>query len=75
MIKGLTSDLDFMRKTQVALDASSTMVRKNLCPAVVGIEKGPKHPCEQDQMNEQLFYYQKGKAVSFALPKDIQCNL
>ena len=35
----------------------------------------PKHPCEQDQMNEQLFYYQKGKAVSFFLPNDIQFNI
>ena len=34
-----------------------------------------KHPREQDQMNEQLFYYEKERVVTFALPKDIQCSL
>jgi len=35
------SDLSFIKKTQVHLLQSSTMVRKYLKPSIVGIEKGP----------------------------------
>ena len=32
----------------------------------------PKHPYAQDQKNEKIFYYQKGKEASFDLPKGKQ---
>ena len=31
-----------------------------------------KHPYAQDQKNEKIFYYQKGKEASFVLPKGKQ---
>ena len=31
-----------------------------------------KHPYAQDQKNEKIFYYQKGKEASFVLPRGKQ---
>ena len=39
--KGLVSDFVFIRKTQVHLEWSSTIVRKYLCPSTVGVYRGP----------------------------------
>jgi hypothetical protein len=38
--KGLVSDFVFIRKTQVHLEWSSTIVRKYLCPSTVGVYRG-----------------------------------
>ena len=35
----------------------------------------PTHPCESNQMNIQIFYYQKEKVISFVWAKDRQHNL
>lgn len=77
MIKGLTSDLDFIRKIQVALVASSTTMRKYLKPSIVEVEKGP-HTSMCTKSKEQwdmlllegkgnLFCLAKGKLVQWLL--------
>ena len=58
-----------MRKTQVALDASSTIVRKYLCPVVVGIENGPQTSMWTRSNEWTALLLSKGKGGLFFFAK------
>ena len=68
-MRGLTSDLDFIKYTQVALVASSTIVKKYLKPSKVGVEYGPQTSIWSKSKVELLRLLLKGKGKRFFLAK------
>ena len=69
MINDLTSNLAFKRKIQVALMASSTMVRKYLWPPEVGMENGPQTLIWTRSKGESHLLFSKGKGSLFCFAR------